>query len=343
MTRHDISRDEVARQARSLGSPTASDQRALANTFEALLTSDTTAQQRVDALLGRRRLFQIGGFSVATAALVAACGGGTTSPGVAKIGEYPTTTVLPDAKVDDVVLLRTASSLEHSVISLYDVVIANADLIDPKYLDVVKRFRDDHAAHAATVEQLTADQGGEPWTCGNPRIDTLLVPAILRAIQGGPAEDGLAEMAPSDDPRRDVLNVAYALESLAGSTYQSLMPSLSLPSLRKDAITIASQEVRHAAILAIAATGRPLGYVNPDDITAAGGVPPAPETTAPAAEGTTPIMAIPTAYAIPTQFGNLGATPLIIGAPNDIGNRVSINLETPSLNSLVYEYMTPDC
>ena len=40
-----------------------------------------------------------------------------------------------------------------------DVVIANADLIDPAYLDVVKRFRDDHAAHAATVEQLTAAIG----------------------------------------------------------------------------------------------------------------------------------------------------------------------------------------
>ena len=51
MTRNDISRDEVARQARALGAPTARDQRALANTFEALLTSDTTAQPRVDALL----------------------------------------------------------------------------------------------------------------------------------------------------------------------------------------------------------------------------------------------------------------------------------------------------
>jgi hypothetical protein len=34
---------------------------------------------------------------------------------------------------------------------------------------------------------------------------------------------------------------------------------------------------------------------------------------------------------------------VVVGAPNELGTRVTVNLETPSLNSLVYEYMTPAC
>lgn len=323
MTNGTPNHDELRRQLRALPTPGPADRRALQRTAEATLSSGLTAADRVATLLGRRRFLHLGGASVATAAVLAACGG-TDSPGIAKIGTAPTTTQLPDAIVNDVVLLRTASSLEHTAISVYELVIDNADLLDPAYNDLAKRFRDDHAEHAALMEQLTVDAGGEAWTCGNPRLDELVIPAILRAITG----DEASGVAPSDDPRRDVLNVAQAFESLAGSTYQSLMPVLSLPSLRKDAISVASQEVRHAAILSIALTGRPSGYMHPDEIAAATGQ----EVAAPESD-------VPAVYAIPGQFGNLGATQLVIGAPNELGNRVSLNVETPSLNSLVYEYL----
>ncbi len=315
--------DELRRHLRALGTPGRTERLAVRRTAEAVMSSEISAADRVATLLGRRRFLHLGGVSVATAAVLAACGG-TDSPGIAKIGTAPTTTVLPDAVVNDVVLLRTASSLEHTAISVYDLVIDNADLLDPAYNDLAKRFRDDHAEHAELMEQLTVEAGGEAWTCGNPRLDELVLPAILRAITG----DEAAGVAPSDDPRRDVLNVAQAFESLAGSTYQALMPVLSLPSLRKDAISVASQEVRHAAILSIAITGRPAGYMHPDEIAAATG------QALVEIEGD-----VPPVFAIPGQFGNLGATQLVIGAPNELGNRVSLNVETPSLNSLVYEYL----
>lgn len=315
--------DELRRELRSLGTPGRAERRALRRTAEATLSSDVNAADRVATLLGRRRFLHLGGASVATAAVLAACGG-TESPGIAKIGMAPTTTELPPAVVNDAVLLRTASSLEHTAISIYDLVLDNADLLDPMYRELATRFRDDHAEHAALMEELTVEVGGEAWTCGNPRLDEIVVPAILRAITG----DEDAGLAPSDDPRRDVLNVAQAFESLAGSTYQALMPVLSLPALRKDAISIASQEVRHAAILSIAITGRPAGYMHPDEIAAATGQQPV-----------VPESDVPPVYAIPGQFGNLGATQLVIGAPNEIGNRVEVNVETPSLNSLVYEYL----
>src|SRR5688572_29651581 len=167
---------------------------------------------QLDLLLGRRRLIAIGGLSVVTTALVAACGDeAENESGVARVGNAPTTTALPAAVVTDAVLLRTASSLEHSAISVYDFVLASG-LLDAENARLLERFREDHKAHAVTFESLTADAGGEPWTCGNPRLDDVVFPPLVRAINGGEATDTSPAVAASDDPKRDVLNFAHALE-----------------------------------------------------------------------------------------------------------------------------------
>ena len=355
MARPDISRDQLRRELRADAATVAADTRSMRPVLEALLSSDTTSDQRVAALLGRRRFITIGGFSVATAALLAACAD-SNSGGIARVGVAPTVTALPDAIVNDIVLLRTASSLEHSAIAVYDAVIGNEDLLDQKaYADVAKRFRDDHAGHAALFEKLTTEIGGEAWTCGNPRLDEVVIAPILRTIAGGKATETLAETPMSDDPKRDVLNFAHALETIAGATYQSLMPVLSDPRLRKETIIIGTHEVRHAALLAIAITGRPAGYANPLDVEnatlVAATTTVAPSTTQDLAAPTTlkgaeapPVATpIPPVYAMPGTFGKLSAVQLVIGKPNDSGTRVTVNLETPSLNSYVYEYVTPAC
>lgn len=351
-SRSEVSSAELRRTLRADAAKASAEMRAMSRTMEALLSSDTTSEQRTAALLGRRRFFAIGGASVATAALLAACGGDDGDIG--RVGDAPEASALPDPVVNDVVLLRTASSLEHSAIQIYDTVIDNADLLDPAYNDIAKRFRDDHEGHAALFEKLTKEAGGVPWTSGNPRLDEVVLLPILRAITGADATDVLAATQPSDDPKRDVLNLAHALETLAGETYQALVPVLSVPSLRKEAVIIGTHEVRHAAVLAIAITGRPDGYIDPASIEEATGSAPtttaAPTTTQDiaassdtAAEGAepTPVATpIPTVYAIPAQFGQLGAVQVVVGAPNDSGTRVTVNLETPSLNSFVYEYLT---
>ena len=69
----------------------------------------------------RRQAFKIGGLTVSFAALVAACGDdiqGDSSPG--RVGYAPPITDPPEYVVDDAVLLRTASSLEYSAISVYE-------------------------------------------------------------------------------------------------------------------------------------------------------------------------------------------------------------------------------
>lgn len=353
MARPDISGDQLRRELRADAATAGADMRAMRPVLESLLTSAASADQRVHALLGRRRFLAIGGFSVATAAVLAACGESDGS--IARVGVAPTVTVLPDPIISDIVLMRTASSLEHSAIAVYDTVIGNRDLLDVAYVDVAKRFRDDHAGHAALFEKLTKELGGQPWTCGNPRIDEVVIGPILRAIVGGPASDTQTETPASDDIKRDVLNFAHALESIAGETYQALMPALSDPALRKQTIIIGTHEARHAALLAIAITGRPEGYANPLDVQNATLVVPtataAPTTTQDIAAPTTleggepapPATAIPPVYAMPGTFGKLSVVQLVLGKPNDSGTRLTVNIETPSLNSYVYEYLTPAC
>ena len=272
--------------------------------------------------VGRRRFLQIGGLSVATATLVAACGGAESNSG-ARVGVAPERTDLPDAIVNDVVLLRTASSLERSAIAVYDAVIGNPDLLAASLQDAAKRFRDDHIAHAELFEQLTTDAGGEAWTCGNPRIDELLAAPVFAAITGAAASGTVAAVPASDDAHRDVLSFAHALEDLATQTYQALVPQFSEPELRSKAMAVGSQEARHSSLLALAITGRTDGYI----VQAAPADPPQ----------------IPTVYAIPSTFGLQDGTQLVVGAQDEVGQRKTYNLETPSLNTFVYEYLSPEC
>jgi hypothetical protein len=267
--------------------------------------------------IDRRNLLRIGGLSAAAAALVAACGG-TDSPGIARVGTAPTTTALPDAVVNDGVLLRTAASLERSVIDVYDVFLSEG-FLPSSATELTQRFVADHTAHAEALDALTTAAGSEPFTCGNPRIGELVVPTILAAING----DDAAGIAPSDDPTRDALNVAFALESLAAETYQTFVQLLSLPELRREAMVIGGQEARHTSLLALAITGKPAGYLEIE--------PPAEPPK------------IPVAYALPSTFGTLAGITLVIGAEDEVGLRRTIALDTPSLNTYVYDYITPSC
>ncbi|MDP9463962.1 MAG: ferritin-like domain-containing protein [Actinomycetota bacterium] len=357
MSRHDISHDHLRRELRSLGATADHDAQSVQRVYSRLFDSPASVSDRRRALFGRRDVLRIGGVTVATAAVISACGEHVRGE-VGRVGAVPTTVKLPDAIVTNIALLRTASSLEHSVISVYDQVIGNSDLLDPKLDDVAKRFMEDHVGHAALFETLTTEAGGTPWTCGNPKFDDVIIkPILTRIVTGVEATTTATAVAPSDDPHRDVLNFAHGLESLAGATYQALVALFSEPSLRADAMSIGAREARHAALLALTINpDRPGGLVNfTDAVNAEPAAPPTtvvPSTTiqnianpiggaAPAPE--VPQTEIPTVTAIPSQFGSLGAVQLVVGRGDENGTRLKLNLETPSLNSFVFEYMTPTC
>ena len=358
MSRHDNSHDELRRELRSLGATADHDAQAAQRVYTRLFDSPAAASDGRRALFGRRDMLRIGGFTVATAAVISACGEHDRGQ-IGRVGAVPTTVKLPDAVVSNISLLRTASSLEHSAINVYSQVIGNSDLLDPKLEDVAKRFMDDHVGHAKLFEKLTTEAGGTPWTCGNPKIDDAIInPILLRITKGAAATPTSKAIDPSDDPRRDVLNFAHGLESLAGATYQALVALFSDPSLRSDAMSVGSREARHAALLALTINpDRPGGLVNFAD--AVNAEPASPPTTTIASTTTlqnianpvggaartpaVPQTEIPSVTAIPSQFGSLGAVQIVVGKGDENGTRLKVNLETPSLNSLVYEYMKPSC
>jgi rubrerythrin len=268
--------------------------------------------------LSRRRFFIAGGATISFGALLAACGGSTTTE-IARIGNAPEKTELVDAPVTDIALLRTATSLEHNAIFVYEAVSA-AGLLSGDAATLAARFLSDHKAHAEATASLTEKLGGKAYNEPNPRLQSIYIEPALRLITG----DDASGIPATDDAAADVLALAYALETIAGSTYQVYVPMLADPALRGAAIGIGEQEARHAAVIG--------SLLNPTRLVSSFGLSIAAEyqeeTDVPAA-----------AYAVPSAFGTKAPVPVILGAANESGIRTSLNLETPSLNSMVYEYL----
>jgi hypothetical protein len=264
--------------------------------------------------ISRRDALRVGGLSVFGAAFLAACGkqsGVVESSNILSEGVAPQTTALPEGIVTDVVLLRTAASLEYNAIDTYNAVLEGGLLTGDyaKLTDAVKRFRDDHQSHADAVNQLVVALGGKAHTCANARIDSLYI------------QPAIAFVTEKDNPdmSKDVVALAHALENLATQTYQSVVASLVAPSLRADAIRIAQDEARHAVVLAQVLNG---GYASVG-----------PTTNA--ATGKPNVASVPAAY------GSLSSVQLQVGTPNVDGVKTALTLETPSLNGLIYDYV--DC
>ena len=259
--------------------------------------------------LSRRRFLLAGGATISFGALLAACGGGEKS-GIARVGLAPETTSLPDAPVTDVTLLRTATSLEHNAIFVYEAV-AEAGQQTGDAAKIAARFLADHKAHADATASLTSSLGGTPFTEPNPRLQSLYI------------EPALALVTSAEDPAADSLALAYALETLAGATYQFYVPMISDPSLRAQAMGIGQQEARHAAVIG--------AVLHPDRLVSSNGLAIKAEYRE---EGDPSPF-----YAVPTTFGTQSPVPVTLGPANESGSRTTVNLETPSLNSMVYEYL----
>jgi hypothetical protein len=261
--------------------------------------------------LDRRQLLRNGGLMLSMGAIVAACGadrGGSTDPG--RLGVADEEPELPDGEVNDVVLLRTAQSLEYTALAVYDAAAATG-VLSAAEIALTSRFVEDHTEHAALVGSLIRDHGGAEFQCSNPFIMDRAVTPILGALEG------------SDDVHRDLLNIAHAFESLAGATYQAVTGSLIDLSLRKEMMRIGGEENRHAVALAAA--------INPST------------TFSPAMFGV-PLSkdddGFPIPYQIPSTFGQLTGIELVVGARDDEGGRFSTLLQTPAQNTFVYEHQS---
>jgi hypothetical protein len=268
-----------------------------------------------DSKVTRRQAFKIGGLTVSLAALVAACGSdreGDTAPG--RVGYAPPITDPPDYAVDDAVLLRTASSLEYTAIAVYEAALEVGGL-DGSGQTLVERLIENHQALADEMGALTEAEGGVAWECTNPWLDDRLIAPVLEAIQA------------SDNPTRDVLNLAVALENLAASTHQVLSVELTAPEAKTATLEAATLASRQSAALVVLTRGAD-GYISP--ALYGEGIPTDPD-------------GVPYHYAVTDRFGSVGQAELIIGAPDENGVRESFLLQTPAANSFIYNELAPSC
>ncbi|MEY2755382.1 MAG: hypothetical protein RJB65_1740 [Actinomycetota bacterium] len=276
--------------------------------------------------LDRRSLLRIGGLSITTAALVAACGGQTEVGELGRVGNGEPNPALPDATVDDAARFRTSASVETSIGNALETMLAKGWL--DAHADKVAAFVEHHRAAAEACNAMAAEVGGEAWTCGNPRLDSAYIDVVIERIENGAeATDNAAAIEPSDDPARDAANLMWALEELSAETCQAMVAQVMTAAQRVTLMELGVRSGRQAAATALAI--HPGGYLPNGAVI---------ETPA---EGDAPAQTpIPLPVALPSTFGALGAITYIGGKGDENGVRLKVNFETPSLNSIVYSFDT---
>jgi hypothetical protein len=275
MNHHDLPNDAIRRELRAIDRANAE---AMPKWREVLtrvmggedrLTADDKA-----AILGvpspsRRQLFKFGGAAIIGAAVLAACGddnndakstttaaGGsaTTAGGATTMAPSssmapestmgtettmaPATTAAAGGGAQDLVLARTAASLEKLAVDTYG---AAAALLTTKAIkDAATMFAGHHQMHLDALNGVITGAGGKAVTTMNQAVyDALVKPAVDAA-----------------KTEADAVNLAVKLEEAAAQTYVFAGGALSTPALRSTIMTIGGVEARHAAVLRMAALGQ---------------------------------------------------------------------------------------
>lgn len=251
-----------------------------------------------ESTISRRALIINGSGIAAAGAVLAACS--TPDPGLARIGDAPTTTALPEGKVSDVVLLRTLQSVELlAVAALTDSVVTGKANAEGKA--ALAMFVEGHKSNLGRLEKLVAGMGGESVTEANAKLTANYI------------DKSIALIAESDDAETDVAVFASTLESLVAASYQAFVGWANDPTLRAEMMSLSLDPSQFSAAAAQLVRAGSKGIVPALDDQGA------------------PLYAT-----LPTAFGELSGISATLGKPNDAGVKASVNFETPSLNSLQY-------
>ena len=261
-SRNDINTDEIRRQLRSIdrmneaAMPRWRD--ALARIFsgeEKLSTNQKAAILGVPSP-GRRDLFKVGGAALVGAAVLAACGSddkktasttattaaptttaaaATTAATTAATDGSTATSMADDGGAMDIVLAKTAASLEKLAVDVYGT--AAGLLETAAIVSAATMFAGHHQMHLDALNGVITGAGGDAVTAMNqPVFDAIVKPALDKA-----------------KTEADAVMIALTLEEAAAQTYAFAGGALSTPALRSTIMTIGGVEARHAAVLRMAA------------------------------------------------------------------------------------------
>lgn len=248
--------------------------------------------------ISRRTLLRSGGAAMATGVVLAACGGSTGNQ-VTRIGEPVPPTPLPEAEVTDVVLLRTAQSVEKMVASILgDSRVAS--VATGEVATVIAAFAAAHERHVTEIAPLVTARGATAVNTVNEKLMTSYGDTVLSLIEE------------SKDPE-DAATILLGMETLMAATYQYAVSLTTEPALRAQMMQLGAASSRRAAVAA--------QLINPGTKGFAPGVD---------ANGNATVATLPSA------FGPLNSVQIAIGPKNDVGVRTTVLMDTPSLNSLLY-------
>jgi hypothetical protein len=255
----DISSDYVRREAKESQVEHDASMKTMRNLVSRLFgDSSESGIAKADFVTGglnRRRFMQIGGLTVATAAVFAACGSDDTASdgGTAAGGEGEEEEA--GGAESDITILRTASSLEVLAVDVYQKAIDSGLVKTAAIADAAKLFQAQHREHAALFQGATKKMGGEEMTTANP--------VVLQSLQGPLA-------ALKDET--GVVQLALQLEQAAAATYQSTVGAFKDVSLNQAAMSVGGVEARHVAVLSsvLKQPGAPKAFQTTDGAVAAG-------------------------------------------------------------------------
>src|SRR4051794_15243379 len=261
MNKNDLNNDELRRQLRAVDRMNTNVVPRWRDALTRLIGDDQIGTDEKATILGvpspnRRDLFKIGGASILGAALLAACGsdaadgprstagGSSVFPTTAPVSSAPVaaaapTTTTGDKSADmDLVLARTAASLEKLAVDTYGT--AAGLVTTPAILAAATMFAGHHQMHLDALNGVLTGAGATPVTEMNMAVYNALVKPAIDAAK----------------TETDAVMLALSLEEAAAQTYVYAGGVLPPPGLRSPIMTIGGVEARHAAVLRMAALGQ---------------------------------------------------------------------------------------
>jgi hypothetical protein len=248
----DINNDELNRQLREVHAEQKGVEKkwveALKRIFDPASGVSTADKARVLGVPGRRQFLQMGGVTVLGAAVLAACGSDkkdtavSGSSGGSVAASSGSASSSSGAGNMDLVLARTAASLEALAVATYKAAADSGKVTDKTVGAVATLFTDHHQQHMDALNGVVKGAGGAAVTEPNAAVKK----AVVDPVTSDPALDQMK-----------IVKLAYDLEEAAAQTYTFASTQLSTPELRSTLMTIGGIEKRHSAIIGFLALKLP--------------------------------------------------------------------------------------
>jgi len=244
---HDHVRRELRDTKRAHDASLPGFEAALDQAFDPSSDTSEAAKHQLIGVPTRRQMLKLGGLTIASTALLAACVEPPSTDQIPVTGTLipvPTTTAPedPGSPETDATLVLTALSLELLAVDTYQAALDNNWLQVELLVEVARYFQEQHQDHAGALAQQARRLGQNPdEIVANPYLTAEVIAPAVAEIQAGGGADVVQTLT---------LTLARDIEIAAQQTYTKAGGILTTPELRQTIMSIGGIEARHSAVLA---------------------------------------------------------------------------------------------